>query len=312
MTMFGIAIVLIACSVVALTYALLQPDLAALRSEQMRAQVRLEGGEQPSGSTPVFDLIDKVLNAIGWKPYTEEQLTQAGIKAGVNALVAWTLLLAIGVFAVGQAVLGSLLMALLLAGASPFLVRMYVKILTNKRRSRFERQMADTMTLFSSALKSGMNVPTALASVAQEMEAPMGEELARIVNETRLGRDLIEGMLETAHRMDSKDFAWVSEAVAVQRESGGRLSEILDRGTATIAERNELRQKIDALAAEGKMSGYVLMALPVAVGAGYTFMNPAYMEPLNTTLIGKGILAAAAVLYALGGFWLSRVTKVKL
>lgn len=313
MTLFGVAIVLIACSLVALTYALLQPDLAALRSEQMRAQATAEiGPEVKTGSTPVFDLIDRVLGTFGWKPYTEDQLTQAGIKSGVNSVVAWTLLVAIGAFAVGQIVFSSIFMALILAVVSPFGVRMYVRLRTNKRRAKFDKQMADTMTLFSSALKSGMNVPTALANVAQEMEAPMGEELARIVNETRLGRDLIEGMLETAERMDSKDFAWVSEAVAVQRESGGRLSEILDRVTETIAERNELRQKIAALAAEGKMSGYVLMALPVAVGAGYSVMNPEYMEPLFNTLIGKAILAGSALLYALGGFWLSRVTKVKL
>ncbi len=140
----------------------------------------------------------------------------------------------------------------------------------------------------------------------------MGEELARIVNETRLGRDLIEGMKDTAERMESADFMWVTEAVAIQRESGGRLSEILDRVTETIAERNELRQKIQALAAEGKMSGYVLMALPIAVGAGYSVMNPAYMEPLYTTVTGKLILAASAVLYVLGYFWMSKVTKVKL
>lgn len=311
MTIFGLAIVLLTCSVVALTYALLQPDLAVLRSEQMRIQADAEVVKEPR-QTPVFDAIDKVLRTMGWKPFDEDELVQAGIKAGVNAVVAWTLLLAIGAFVVGQVLLESIPLALLLAVVSPFVMKIYVSFMTNRRREKFENQMAETMTLFSSALKSGMNVPTALANVAQEMEAPMGEELARIVNETRLGRDLIEGMLDTAQRMDSKDFAWVSEAVAIQRESGGRLSEILDRVTETIAERNELRQKIQALAAEGKMSGYVLMALPIAVGAGYTVMNPAYMEPLYTTLTGKLILAASAVLYVLGYFWMSKVTKVKL
>ncbi|WP_313405145.1 type II secretion system F family protein [Aeromicrobium sp.] len=295
----------------ALTYALLQPDLAALRSEQMRLQTDAEAMKTPR-QTPVFDAIDKVLRTMGWKPFDEDELAQAGIKAGVNAVVAWTLLMAIGAFVVGQVLLQSIPLALLLAVVSPFVMKIYVSFMTNRRREKFENQMAETMTLFSSALKSGMNVPTALANVAQEMEAPMGEELARIVNETRLGRDLIEGMLETAQRMDSKDFGWVSEAVAIQRESGGRLSEILDRVTETIAERNELRQKIQALAAEGKMSGYVLMALPIAVGAGYSVMNPAYMEPLYTTVTGKLILAASAVLYVLGYFWMSKVTKVKL
>lgn len=312
MTIFGVAIVLMTCSVVALTYALLQPDLASLRSEQMRAEVEPDVAPAKAGDTPLLDAIDRVMRSLGWKPFTEDQLAQAGIKARANAVVAWTLLIAFAAFAIGQVVFESLVLAIALTVASPFLVKMYVNIMTKRRRERFENQMAETMTLFSSALKSGMNVPTALANVAQEMEAPMGEELARIVNETRLGRDLVEGMLETAQRMDSKDFGWVSEAIAIQRESGGRLSEILDRVTETIAERNELRQKIQSLAAEGKMSGYVLMALPIAVGAGYSVMNPAYMEPLYTTLTGKLILAASGVLYVLGYFWMSKVTKVKL
>jgi len=92
----------------------------------------------------------------------------------------------------------------------------------------------------------------------------------------------------------------------------GQLSEILDRVTETIAERNELQQKIQSLAAEGKMSGYVLMALPVAVGVGYSVMNPEYMEPLFSTLPGKAILGASVVLYVLGYFWMNKVTKVKL
>ncbi|HPU12330.1 MAG TPA: type II secretion system F family protein [Aeromicrobium sp.] len=311
MPLIAFSFLAFAGAVVAVTYALLQPDLAALRSEQMKAESKVDGRRVKRG-TPVFDLIDKVMKSFGLKPFSEEQLALAGIKSSPTSMVGTTLLIALTTLLVAYFLTTNFFVAFILAIISPLFVRMYVNSKTAKRRAKFDKQMAETMTLFSSALKSGMNVPNALANVAQEMDAPMGEELARVVNESRLGRDLIQGMRDTAVRMESKDFMWVTEAVAIQRESGGRLSEILDRVIETIAQRNELREKIASLAAEGKISAMVLMALPVGVGVMFMVMNPAYMEPLFTTVPGYIMLGVAAVLYALGGFWLSRMTKVKL
>lgn len=307
----GIGIIAIVMALVAFTYVLLQPELAKLRSEQLRAE-ELADKAQMETSTPVFDLIDKVMDRFGLKGFSEQQLAQAGIKVGSTSMVAITLLTAMSVFTITQVVTRSLFLALVAAVLSPFIVRMYVSVLTSRRKEKFNKQMADAMTLLSSALKSGMNVPSALANVAVEMDAPMGEELARIVNETRLGRDMVAAMFETADRMESDDFKWVTEAVAIQRESGGRLSEILDKVTATIAERNELRLKVASLAAEGKASAVILMALPVVVAALFGVVNPEFMAPLFTTFAGYLLLAIAGVFYAIGGFWLSRITKVKL
>ncbi len=313
MQLFALGFVLVAASLVALVFALFEPEFSSLRSERMKASdiAALAPGEQAT-STPVYDVIDKVLRSTGWKPFTEDQLAQGGIKTGVTQMVAITLLVAVSIFILLLGLSGSFLFALLASVAAPLLVRLYVSRKTTKRREKFNRQMAEAMTLFSSALKSGMNVPTALANTASEMEAPMGEELARIVNESRLGRDLVVGMTETAERMESPDFKWISEAVSIQRDSGGRLSEILDRVIATIAERNELREKINSLAAEGKMSGYVLMALPIAVGGMYTLVNTEYMMLLFTTFMGRILLISATVLYVVGGLWLNQIAKVKL
>lgn len=307
----GVGIVAIGMAVVAFTYFLLQPDLAKLRSEQMRAEDKKSAAELEQ-STPVFDLINNLMDRFGWKGFTEEQLANAGIKASRNSVLAVLLLISMALFAVGQILTGNLFFGLIAAIGGPFLVRAFISAKTSRRKDKFSKQMSETMTLLSSALKSGMNVPTALANVAAEMEAPMGEEIARVVNETRLGRDLIITMKETAERMDSDDFLWVTEAIAIQRESGGRLSEILDRVTETIAERNELQQKIHTLAAEGRASAYILMALPVGIGLLFTVMNPEFMAPLFNTTTGWIILAVAAVFYAVGGFWLSMITKVKL
>lgn len=313
--LLSIGVVSILVAVAAFGYAMLQPDLANLRSEQMKAEAA--GGIGTEGqriqtSTPVYDLIDKVLSTFGLKPFSEEELALAGIKSSVTSVVATTLLIAFVAFTAGLALTSSLFFGVILLLAAPFLVKMYVGVKTSRRREKFGQQMSETMSQFSSALKSGMNVPNALGSVAAEMDEPMGEELARIVNETRLGRDLIDGMKDTAERMQSADFMWVTEAVAIQRESGGRLSEILDRVTETISQRNELRMKVESLAAEGKASALILMSLPVAVGLLFLLVNRAYMMPLFNTGAGKILLIISLVFYTLGGLWLRSITKVKL
>lgn len=312
MTMLIVGGVLILLAVASFAYVLLEPELADLRSEQMRADPDAAGAPRITVATPIYDLIDKVLKLFGFRPFSEEELDLAGIKAGVTSVVATTLLIAFVAFGGTLALTRSFLFAIIVMLVAPLSVKAYVGFKTGRRRAKFNQQMAETMTLLSSALKSGMNVPNALGSVASEMDAPMGEELARIVNETRLGRDLIDGMKDTADRMESSDFLWVTEAVGIQRESGGRLSEILDRVTETISQRNELRQKVDSLAAEGKASAVILMGLPIGVGLMFLLINRAYMLPLFTTTPGKILLFISMAFYAAGGMWLRSITKVKL
>ena len=311
-TPLAVGIIAIAMAVVAFAYVMLQPELMKLRSEQMRVEDNAASVSETPQSTPVFDLINRIMDKFGWKGFTEEQLAEAGIKLSRNSMIAISLLTGMALIVIVQTLTSSIFLGLIVGICGPVLVRAYVSVLVTRRKAKFSKQMSETMTLLSSALKSGMNVPTALANVAGEMEAPMGEEIARVVNETRLGRDLIVAMKETGTRMESDDFLWVTDAIAIQRESGGRLSEILDRVSATIAERNELQQKVHSLAAEGRASAAILMALPVGIGVMFTIMNPEFMQPLFTTTAGWILMGIAAVLYAVGGFWLSMITKVKL
>ena len=114
----------------------------------------------------------------------------------------------------------------------------------------------------------------ALDSAAQEFDAPTSEELARIVNEVRMGRNPEETMTETARRMDSEDFSWIAEAIQINREVGGDLSEVLDQVGDTIRERAQIKGQVRALSAEGKMSAYILIALPFGISG-----CPVRLEP---------------------------------
>jgi tight adherence protein B len=136
-------------------------------------------------------------------------------------------------------------------------------------------------------------------------------EFARIINETRVGRQLNDSLDETAARMRSDDFTWVTQAIAINREAGGNLAEVLDGVANTIRERNQIRRQVQALSAEGKLSAYVLMALPFGVGGFLMFSNPAYMAKFTQSLVGYGLLGTCVVLLVIGGLWLRKVVSFK-
>ncbi|RIK16237.1 MAG: type II secretion system protein F, partial [Acidobacteria bacterium] len=216
----------------------------------------------------------------------------------------------LGGAAVG-AVIGGPLLAVPLGAAVPVGARVYLAVLAKRRQSAFADQLDDSLQLLASSLRAGHSLLQAMKSVSQEAEEPTAAEFTRIVNETRVGRPLGEALDETAHRMDSEDFSWVSQAVAINREVGGNLAEVLDGVSHTIRERNQIRRQVKALSAEGKLSAYVLLALPVGIGAFLSVSNPAYIGKFFEQSMGYVMLAVAGVLMCVGTLWLRKVVSFK-
>jgi tight adherence protein B len=132
-----------------------------------------------------------------------------------------------------------------------------------------------------------------------------------VVNEVRVGRDLTVALDEVAERMGSDDFAWVAQAVAIHREVGGNLAEVLDRVGETIRERNQLRRQASALSAEGRVSAVVLLILPFAIGLVLSLASPDYMGRLLHTGTGVALLVVAGALMTVGALWVRQVVKVR-
>ncbi|GIU54821.1 hypothetical protein NicSoilC12_05700 [Arthrobacter sp. NicSoilC12] len=241
---------------------------------------------------------------------SRDRLDAAGLKkgpgdyllmAGASTLVAGVL----GYFA------GGLFYTVLLAMLAPVGLWALLTVLISRRRRKFDEQVPDTLQLFSGGLRAGHSLLRAIDAAAQESDAPMAEELNRVVNETRIGRDLGESLDEVARRTDNEDFGWIARSVEIHREVGGDLAEVLDHVGETLRDRNQIRGQVRALSAEGRISAVVLMALPVVMFVGLTFLNPFYSRIFTSTVPGYLMIAAAAVLLAVGGFWLSRLIKPK-
>ena len=241
---------------------------------------------------------------------SRQKLEQAGLnkEPGDYLLMAGAITL---VAAVMGYLLGGLGISILSCLLAPFLLYLLLNFLIGRRRRKFDSQVPDTLQMFSGGLRAGHSLLRAIDAAAQENEAPMAEELSRIVNETRIGRDLGESLEDVANRTASEDFQGIAQAIEIHREVGGDLAEVLDHVGETIRDRNQVRGQVRALSAEGRISALVLMALPILMFVGLVIFNPTYARVFTTTVIGFVMVGAAIVLMSIGGLWLSRIIKPK-
>jgi tight adherence protein B len=223
--------------------------------------------------------------------------------------------LTVGLVAIGAGVLGFLTggpwLALVALAVVPLGGKLLLKFKAGRRQAAFADQLDDSLQLMASSLRAGHSLLRAVDAVSQEAAAPTSEEFARIVNETRVGRDLNDALDEVAGRMGSDDFIWVAQAVAIHREVGGNLAEVLDSVGHTIRERNGIRRQVKALSAEGKLSAIVLMSLPFGILAFISVANPTYLAKFTQSPMGYAMLAVAAGMIVVGGLWLKKTVTIK-
>jgi tight adherence protein B len=239
----------------------------------------------------------------------------AALEAAGMTVTLPNFVLAVGLWTIAGVTAGLLLsgmvVGLLMLAAVPFGARVLVKFRAGRRRAAFADQLDDSLQLMASSLRAGHSLLRAVDAVSQDAVSPTSEEFARIVNETRVGRDLSDSLDEVAERMGSEDFTWVAQAIAIHREVGGNLAEVLDAVGHTIRERNQIRRQVKALSAEGKLSAIVLGALPVGIAGFVSMSNPSYMAKFTQSVAGYCMIAAAVVLMLLGGFWLKKTVAIK-
>ncbi|QSZ49677.1 type II secretion system F family protein [Arthrobacter sp. D5-1] len=307
--LFVVAIGLCFAAIAVLVLIVLKPKNGAIPLERRRLGASTDDSAVGKVSQSAVHFVDTAIGRSGG-PFNREVLYQAGVK---QAPADFTVMVAIATIAVG--VLGSLLVSviigILMALSTPFVAKLVLVVKTDKRRSKFDAQLTDTIQMLIGGLRVGHSIMRSLEAAAQEAEAPTSEELSRIVNEVRIGKDPRQALEECATRMDSEDFRWIGQAIQINREVGGDLAEVLEQVAGTIRERSEIKAHVKALSAEGKMSAYILMALPVGVGLLLTLMNPKYMSVFVTHPVGIAMLVASAILFVIGGFWMSRTVKIR-
>lgn len=193
--------------------------------------------------------------------------------------------------------------------ASPFIAIAFLQRRIARRTRKFEEQFPDALTLIASSLSAGHTFLRSIQMMCEEAEAPISEEFARVVHETQLGDPLVDALARMAQRLDIRDVEWVVQAIRIQQTVGGKLADLLHTLADFIRAREELRREIDVLVAEGKISAYVLGALPIFLGIFIQITNPGYLDPMFE---GWGLVWMGGALgsIALGMATIFRMIKV--
>ena len=190
-------------------------------------------------------------------------------------------------------------------------MHLYVSHKIRRRRAAFSEQLPDVLQLIAGSLQSGFSLPQALDAVVRENTQPAAGEFSRALAEARIGADLEDALQRAADRMDSIDLRWTVMAIRIQREVGGNLAEVLTNSVGTMRERAFLRRQVKALSAEGRLSAYILIALPIIVGAWFFYSNPTYMRPLYTTAPGLIMFVGAGVFIVVGALWMRKLINIE-
>lgn len=180
-----------------------------------------------------------------------------------------------------------------------------------RRRKKFTNQLGDMLTMVANALRAGFSFMQAFELISREMDAPMGREVQLVVNEVNLGNTLESALDNMQRRVASPDFELVVTAVLIQRQVGGDLASILDTISETIAERVRMRRETQTLTAQGRLSGWVLVLIPFALGGFLSVVNPGYLQLLFDTELGRMCMVGAIVSELIGILVIRRIVDIK-
>lgn len=238
-------------------------------------------------------------------------IEQSGMKASVSAVLLVAVVCAgIVAFIVGAAMRApwSLPVGAAMGFSLPFLVLRFKR---TRRLRAFEEAFPEALDLISRALKAGHAFATGLKMVADEMPEPVGPEFRKTFDEQNFGLPLKDALENLTHRIPVIDVRFFATAVLIQRETGGNLSEILENLAHVVRERFKILRQVRVYTAHGRMTGYVLLALPAVLAIALSFINPEHMNTLFRERIGQIMLMVALGMQTAGYLWIKQVVKIE-
>jgi Flp pilus assembly protein TadB len=207
---------------------------------------------------------------------------------------------------------GNALVAIVVGGLAGWQgMRFALSFLIKRHRARFGTQLPDVLQFIAGSLRSGFSLGQGLDAVVREDTQPAASEFARALAAARVGVELEDALDTVADRMESADLRWTVIAIRIQREVGGNLAEVLANTVVTMRERASLYRHVKALSAEGKLSAYLLVSLPLGIFGWLFITSRPYVRPLYTTPVGIGMLVFFVVMIVSGSLWMRKLIKVE-
>jgi tight adherence protein B len=308
-----LAALLVAVGVLAVAWGLASGEKAGRQSlAEMLDLERVDPTQSPQTLVALMEragaLADRAFKGTATSTKLQASLASSGVKLRPGEF---------GVLSAGAGLLGALLslpfvplvISVVILGGLPLAIYYWMIRKGKKRRIALENQLPTVLQLLAGSLDSGASMLHAMEIVAQEGNAPLADEFARVVVETEVGRPMLDSLQAMADRCASQDLDWTVEAIRIQYTSGGSLSETLRTLAEFMRARVEIRAEVRALSAEARLSGKVLTGLPLLVGGFLMLFRPDYVAPLYQTGTGRMMLVGAGSGMLTGTLWMQRIIK---
>lgn len=284
-------------------------EAALERLQEVELTMQASRGLLRDESVSELEALDKVLAGREFTLRLSDELRRAGWSLTVgNFVLRAALAVALG-FVAGRLVAGTAGIAIgtVIGAALPGL---WLRRAIRRRERLFREQLPDALDMLTSAMKAGYSFQAAMKFIGEEISPPLGPEFLRFYEEQRLGVEVRTALVALQHRVNDLDLRMFVTAVLIQRETGGNLSEILGRIATLMRERSALKDEIETMTAEAKLSARVVAALPFVVFAAAWLIDRDFMDPLVGAALGPWVVAGAIGSVALGYFMLMRIADV--
>ncbi len=267
--------------------------------------LRRRSAEASAGS------LDSAVGRLGFVPKLQRVLDQANVDWNASRmlvnLAGLSLLSGLGMYLFQMGPIAAVSSAV-----GVFVLPLLFMVFKRKRRmSKLIDQLPDVFELISQALRAGHSLASGIHLVSEQLPDPAGTEFGRVFHEQNLGIRIEEALKNMAERVDKLDVRFFVTAVQIQRQTGGDLAEVLDKIGAVIRDRINLFGQVKALTAEGRMSGWTLLALPVVVFIVELQVNPKYAGMLLYDDQGRMMLFAAVIMQLMGMAMINKIVNIK-
>jgi tight adherence protein B len=291
------------------------PDRGRIKQRLKKLNTASSGGGTPEilkkriiSEIPVLNALLSAVPLIG---RLENLVRKANAKYTPAFFILQSLVLFVFLFFGTGALLGKTPPAVFLGAAAGSIPFVYLFSKKKRRMAKFQRQLPEGLDLIARALRAGHAFTTGMRMAADEFEDPLGPEFREALDEINFGLNIQDALRGLADRIDCEDVRYFVVSVVLQRETGGNLAEILENISHLIRERFKLRGKIRALAAEGKLSAVILVALPFLVIIALLFMNPDYIKTLLDERLGRLMAAGAGFMMLMGIVFMKKLINIR-
>lgn len=313
-------LVLLFMAVLFISQALLLP-VAGKKSKHKQLTNRLKQNQKVDEETlsllkehyrKELSEVDQLLIRFSFFAEIKRLLDLSGLKVGVGTFVAYTLFIGIIVSLIGvlfqQEWYVSLALFLVVLAAGYFFVQSRVA----NRLGMFEEQLPEALDIIRRSLQSGQPLVKAFKEVGNEMPDPIGTEFKNTYNLLNFGYDIRLAIMQMAERVPTVSMLAFASAVMLQKETGGNLSENLQKVSEVLRARFKLERKIRTLSAESRLSAWILTLSPFILFFGLKMFNPEYIEPLYSDPRGLNMIGIGIVFLAIGAVWIKKIVNIEI